>query len=359
MKVVSIVGARPQFIKAAPLSEQLRKRHTEVLVHTGQHYDVEMSDIFFSQLGIPIPHYNLEVGSADHGEQTARMLMGIEKILINEKPDIVITFGDTNSTLAGSLAAVKIHIPAAHVEAGLRSFNRKMPEEINRIVADQVSDILFAPTKTAAKNLKRESVMGQVFQCGDIMYDAILKMMSVASRKSNIIRKLDLGSEDYILITVHRAENTDNLDNLSKITEALSQMSIKVVFPVHPRTHKVLRQSKNLDMLRKNKKVLVIEPVGYLDFLMLEKHAKKIITDSGGVQKEAYFLSKPCITIRSETEWVETVADGWNVITGVDPEKILDAVKNFNPKGEPRKLFGDGDSAKKMVNSLEKWLSNG
>lgn len=354
MKIASIVGARPQFVKAAQLSNKIRKQHQEILIHTGQHYDIEMSEVFFKQLKIPNPDINLNVGSGEHGAQTAKMIKGIEDIFIRENPDLVITYGDTNSTLAGALVASKMHIKTAHVEAGLRSFNKKMPEEINRIVADQVSDVLFAPTKTAVENLKKESTQGKVYHVGDVMYDAILEAIEVAKKRSDIIRRLKLGGYKYALLTVHRAENTDEVSRLSDIIEAFEAVKIKVVFPVHPRTHKVLRQSGLLKNLEKNKDMILTDPLSYLDFLLLEQNASKIVTDSGGVQKEAYFLGVPCITLRNETEWVETVEDGWNIVVGTNKKKIIEAIETFKPKGRQKKVFGDGNAAKYILNVINK-----
>ena len=350
MKIASIVGARPQFIKCSPISKELRKNHHEILIHTGQHYNYEMSKLFFDQLGIPKPDYNLGVGSGSQGEQTGKMLIEIEKVLIKEKPDLVLIYGDTNSTLAGALVAVKLHIKIAHVEAGLRSFNKKMPEEINRIITDHCSDILFSPTKTGVTNLEKEGITKGVYLTGDVMFDALKENLKIAE-KSKILDELDLQAKEYYLTTVHRQENTDNIDNLSKILQALSQINKKVVFPIHPRTKKFIKNNKLEKTLDKN--VILIDPVGYLDFIWLEKNAKKILTDSGGIQKEAYMLKVPCITLRENTEWVETVDDNWNVIVGNDKEKILDAVKNFNPSSEQKGHYGEGDASIKIKEIID------
>ena len=329
VKVVSIVGARPQFIKLAPLSKALREAgFKEVIVHTGQHYDDNMSELFFKELEIPEPDYNLGIGSGSHGEQTGRMLIAIEDILLKENPNLVIIYGDTNSTLAGALASSKLHIPLAHIEAGLRSFNKNMPEEINRIVADHLSSLLFAPTETAVENLRREGIEKGVYLVGDIMFDALMHFSKISDAKSKILEALNLKPKEYYLATIHRAENTDNYERLKNILEALSSLDKPVIFPVHPRTKKKVEEY-NLEFLIE--KIQVIEPVGYLDMIQLEKNAKAILTDSGGVQKEAFWLRVPCITLRDETEWVETVRYGWNRLVGADKEKILDAVKNISP----------------------------
>jgi len=350
MKIASIVGARPQFIKCNPVSKELRKDHQEVLIHTGQHYNYEMSKLFFEQLGIPKPDYNLGVGSGSHGEQTGKMLIEIEKILLKEKPDLVLVYGDTNSTLAGALAAVKLHIVIGHVEAGLRSFDKKMPEEINRVLTDHCSDLLFSPTRTGVINLEREGITKGVHLTGDVMYDALLNNLKIAE-KSSILDELNVKNEEFYLTTVHRPENTDNIKNLSKILQVLSRINGKVIFPVHPRTMKFIKNNNLEKMIDEN--VIMIKPVGYLDFIWLEKNAKKILTDSGGIQKEAYMLKVPCITLRENTEWVETVKDGWNVLAGTNEEEILNSVKNFNPGGKQKKCFGNGTGSKQIKKILD------
>jgi len=324
MKVASIVGARPNFIKLAPLSREIRKYFDEIIIHTGQHYDYEMDRIFFEQLRIPEPDYHLGVGSGTHGYQTGEMLKRIEKVLIDEKPDLVIVYGDTNTTLAGALAAVKLNIPLAHVEAGLRCYDKKIPEEINRVLTDHCSDLLFCPTKRAVENLKREGITKGVYLTGDVMVDAIKQNITIAENVSTILNDLNVKPKDYYLVTVHRAENTDNIDKLKNIVDALCEIDNNVVFPCHPRTEKALKKFGLWDKLKRS--VNVIKPVGYLDMLVLEKNAKKIITDSGGVQKEAYIFKVPCITLRERTEWIETVEDGWNMLVGSDKGKILNAL---------------------------------
>ena len=350
MKIVSVIGARPQFIKAAAVSRVLRTSSgiEEILVHTGQHYDENMSDIFFRQLDIPEPEFNLEVGSGSHAYQTGMMLKGIEDVLQKQKPDYTLVYGDTNSTLAGALAATKLHIPVAHVEAGLRSFNRLMPEEINRIVTDRISDILFAPTLTAITNLKNEGLEKNTVFSGDVMYDSVLfyREMIVSGGDKYMTKGLPVS---YLLATIHRAENTDNPENLKNIFIAFSQIGTPIIFPVHPRTARLLKTEISIPA-----NVIVIDPVGYLEMLWLTMHADKVLTDSGGLQKEAYFLGRQCITMRTETEWVETLHDNWNIVTGPDPVKILEAVLSEKPHAPQRQDFGTGKSAAVIAETLMK-----
>lgn len=351
MKIVSIVGARPQFIKCATVSRELRKLAIEVLVHTGQHYDNNMSDVFFRDLDLPQPDYHLGVGSGPHGWQTGEMLGRIEEVLLAEAPDYVLVYGDTNSTMAGALAAAKLHVPVAHVEAGLRSYNREMPEEINRVLTDHISTLLFCPTETAVRNLAQEGITRSVHLVGDVMYDAALKFAELARERSTIMAELNLQPRKYLLATIHRAENADVEANLRNILAGLSRTEERVVFPVHPRTRKHLNQW-NLTKSQTSNQLQFLHPVGYLDMLMLEQHARMILTDSGGVQKEAYFLGVPCITLRQETEWVETVETGWNIIAGTDPVQISSAVHQGRcPRHRPP-LFGDGTAAKQTVARL-------
>ena len=354
MKVVSVVGARPQFIKAAPVGKALRAAgHTEVLVHTGQHYDDEMSAVFFRELEIPEPDYNLGVGSGPHGWQTGQMLMRIEEVLMAEKPDWVLVYGDTNSTLAGALAAVKLHIPLAHVEAGLRSFNREMPEEHNRVLTDHCSDLLFCPTQTAVDNLAREGITQGVHLVGDTMYDAVLQFSEIARQRSTILQDLGLKPRGYLLATIHRPYNTDVPENLRNILTAFLETGEPIVFPVHPRTRREIDQLNGVANPDFNCNVKMIEPVGYLDMLVLEQSARAILTDSGGVQKEAYFFSVPCVTLRPDTEWVETVDAGWNVVVGASREAIVKAVSNCGlGQRTPSQIFGDGRAAKRVVHLL-------
>ena len=350
MKIITVVGARPQFIKAAPVSRELRKYFDEKLVHTGQHYDDNMSKIFFEELGIPLPDYNLKIGSGSHGKMTGEMLAKLEEIYINEKPDCVLVYGDTNSTLAGALAASKLLIPVIHVEAGLRSYNKAMPEEQNRILTDNISKLLLVPTVDAEKNLKNEGITEGVYNIGDVMYDAVLMFKERSKSKEYLLKNLNLLPNEYILTTIHRAENTNDINRLKNIIEALNESKETIVLPLHPRTKKFVSDYG----LTFNENIKIIEPIGYLEMLMLESNAKKIVTDSGGVQKEAYFMGKPCITMRDETEWVETVEVGWNVIVGTDKYAIIDAINNFNPKGEQKLIFGDGKASEKIVELLKK-----
>jgi len=338
MKIVSIVGARPQFVKCAPLSRELRKHHEEVLIHTGQHYDPEMSEIFFRELQIPEPDFHLEVGSGPHGKQTGLILTRVEEVLEKEQPGMVLVYGDTNSTLAGALAAAKMHIPVGHVEAGLRSFDRSMPEEINRVLTDHISDLLFCPTETAVRNLAHEGIAKGVHLVGDVMVDALHFNRGIAREKSRILERLELEEKSYFVVTVHRPANTDKRENMESIIEALGDAGKPVIFPLHPRTRKYLQSYGMLDQLPAN--ILITEPLGYLDMLRLMDGAEKILTDSGGIQKEAYLLGVPCITIRENTEWVETVEGGWNVLVGADRGNILGAVREFEPAGTQREVFG-------------------
>jgi UDP-GlcNAc3NAcA epimerase len=353
MKVASVVGARPQFIKAAPVSREIRQHHEEVLIHTGQHYDENMSDVFFQVLEIPRPDYNLKVGSASHARQTADMVRGLETVLEKERPEFVLVYGDTNSTLAGALVAAKMNVPLGHVEAGLRSFNRAMPEEVNRVVADHLSNLLFAPTETAVGNLSREGITRGVHLVGDVMYDIALQSAQ-AARSRDIVAKLGLKAAEYLLVTLHRPQNVDDRETLASIVEALVHAGRPVVFPVHPRTRKNLAAFGLWDRLRT--KVQAIDPVDYLDFIALLISAAKVVTDSGGVQKEAYFFGIPCVTLRHETEWIETLEDGWNALVGTETEDILDAIERFNPKGTKSKSFGDGHAAERIAKVLDKYV---
>ncbi len=351
MKIASVVGARPNFVKLAPVSRELRKRFDEVIIHTGQHYNYEMDRVFFDDMGIPSPGYHLGVGSGNHGYQTGEMLRRIEEILLEERPDAVLVFGDTNSTLAGALAAAKLHIKVAHVEAGLRSYNRRMPEEINRVLVDHCSDLLLCPTRTAVENLLKEGITQGVCLTGDVMVDAQRDCALIAENRSHILEEMDLEPKEYYLTTIHRAENTDNPERLKSIIEALEEIG-DVVFPCHPRAEKYLKQLGLWEGLVARAKVTIIKPVGYLDMIMLEKNARKILTDSGGVQKEAYLLGVPCITLRDETEWVETVEDGWNVLAGADRDKIVDLARNFEPKGGQTDVFGAGDASTRTAECI-------
>ncbi len=349
MRIITVLGARPQFIKAAPLCRALSEAGVEeVLVHTGQHYDANMSEIFFKEMDIPTPKFHLGVGSGGHGKQTGEMLVKIEEILIKEKPNIVLVYGDTNSTLAGALAACKLQIPVAHVEAGLRSFNRAMPEEHNRVLTDHCSDFLFCPTQTAMDHLKNEGIRN-AHLVGDTMFDAVLSHQEKISH-SEIIQKFGLISKDFYLATIHRPYNTDDPKSLRMVVESLGGLGKKVVLPLHPRTKAKLSEFQ----IEIPSSLLLVEPQGYFEMLALQKQAKVVLTDSGGVQKEAFFLKTPCVTMRTETEWVETVQAGWNLVVGINPLEVRKGVSAFEkltPSTQPQ-VFGDGCAAKKIAQIL-------
>jgi UDP-N-acetylglucosamine 2-epimerase len=348
LKILTVLGARPQFVKAAVVSRPLRAVHREILLHTGQHYDDGMSQRFFSELDIPKPDYQLGVGSGSHASQTARMLIGIEDAIEREHPDRMLVYGDTNSTLAGALAAAKLHVPIAHVEAGLRSFNALMPEEINRIVTDRLSDLLFCPCESAARNLEREGITRGVHVVGDVMAEA-LRHFGTRARQT-FVERIGLPSGKYLLATVHRAENTDDPERLRAIVRAFEALEETVVVPAHPR----LQDALNRHSIIPGGGVRLIDPVGYLDMVALEQHARAILTDSGGVQKEAYWLGVPCVTLRDETEWVETVEAGWNVLAGADADRIVDAVRRINPPQTRPSLYGEGRAVSAIVDLLSK-----
>ncbi len=364
IKIITVVGARPQFIKAAAVSRAIGAfnearddlRVEERIVHTGQHYDENMSKVFFDELQMPRPAVNLEVGSGTHGDQTGAMLVRLEEVLLEERPDWVVIHGDTNSTLAGSLAAVKLHIPVAHVEAGLRSFNRRMPEEINRVVADRVSAVLFCPTDTAVENLAREGITEGVHKIGDVMYDSVLFHTRLAEQASDVMTRLALESRSFYLATVHRPENTDDPARLTGILGAFQRIETPIILPLHPRTRKTL----GAGLGKIGGRVRVVEPVPYLDMIMLERNSRLILTDSGGVQKEAYWFGVPCVTLRDETEWVELVQAGCNRVVGAECKAILSAVAAVEangaslPAGRPKDLYGDGNSAKRIPAILAK-----
>jgi len=346
MKIVSVVGARPEFIQAAPVSFALRREHREVLVHTGQHYDDAMSRIFFEDLDLPAPDYHLGVGSGPHGRQTGEMLARLEEVLRAERPDLVIVRGDTNSTLAGALAAAKLHIPLVHIEAGERSFNKFMPEEINRLVADRLADLHFCITRRAVQHLAREGITEGVHFVGDVMLDAARRYLPRAlERAPALLERLGVEPGRYLLATVHRAGNTDDPHRLAGILAGFRAIPEPIVFPVHPRTRQALIRYG----LEGAPHIRMIEPVGYLDMLALEAHARMILTDSGGVQREAYFLGIPCLTLREETELVETVEVGWNRLVGTDPRRIVEGWQTFRPCGPRPPLFGDGHAAEHIA----------
>lgn len=359
MKIITVIGARPQFIKAAIVSHAIKRLNNssfnEVIVHTGQHFDKNMSQVFFDQLEIPKPNYNLNVSGGLHGKMTAEMLIGIEEVIVNEKPNWVLVYGDTNSTLAGAIAAAKLHVPIIHIESGLRSFNMKMPEEINRILVDRISDVHFCTSDAAVQNLKAEGIKSKIYNVGDVMYDALLFYSSkMDSKKDEIFYDNFLGGrKPYILVTCHRAENTDNQDRLKNILTALQKLAkeVAVVFPIHPRTKKLIKEYGFNHYLEN---VITTDPLPYIEMLWLEKNAKVIITDSGGMQKEAYFLKIPCITIREETEWLETIESGANIIVGVSIEKIIKHALNpvVNLSSFESKIYGSGDAGIKIVNKI-------
>lgn len=367
MKIVTIIGARPQIIKAAALSRAIREEFQhdieEVIVHTGQHYDENMSQVFFDELGIPEPDVNLGVGSGSHGVQTARMIEGIEKVLIEEQPDALVIYGDTNSTLAGTVAASKIHVPIVHIESGLRSYKKQMPEEINRILTDHASTLLFTPTKAGLTNLEKEGFRVSeppyhidnpgVFHCGDIMYDNSLHYASVSDERSNILNELELSPGNFVLGTIHRPSNTDDPENLASIFMALGRISLEkqVILPLHPRTTNKIK-GEGYEAVRKvldeYPNIRIVPPASFLDIIALEKHCYLTLTDSGGVQKESFFFQRPCIILRDETEWIELVEQGAALLAGSSEERILSAWEHFNDKGgipETSQIFGDGKAA--------------
>ena len=368
-KIITVIGARPQIIKAAAISRAIKNNFSdkilEVIVHTGQHYDENMSQLFFEELEIPFPNYNLNVGSGSHGEQTAKMLEGLENIYLQEKPDAVIVYGDTNSTIAGALAASKIHIPVIHIEAGLRSFNKAMPEEINRIACDHMSTLLFTPSETGHRNLLNEGIKNdqkeaasidnpKIFLCGDIMYDNSLYFSVMSEQKSEILKELEITTDEFILCTIHRDTNTDDTANLNAIFRALLRIqktsNLKIVLPLHPRTKEKLNSHLDenlLTELNQNKNFKIIPPTGFLDIISLEKNARLIITDSGGLQKEAFFFQKPCIILREQTEWIEIVENGNALIAGANELKIISSVETLIKKTDYTypNLYGDGNAA--------------
>ncbi len=359
LQILSVVGARPQFIKAAPVSLAISKsEHSEYMVHTGQHYDFEMSGIFFEELNLPPPKVNLNIGSGSHGTQTGKMLMALESVIVEQKPDVVVVYGDTNSTIAAALATVKLGIPLAHVEAGLRSFNREMPEEHNRVLTDHASDILLCPTPTAIANLEREGMTDGVYRVGDTMKDTVRIFGDIARETSTVLETHGVLPKEYILATVHRPYNTDDDANLTSILRALEAAPLPVIFPAHPRAAKniqALRDTIQLD----TSQIRIIAPLGYMDMLKLLQNATVLLTDSGGMQKEAFFCRVRCITLRPETEWVETLEDGWNTLTGADFGKIQAALaQGFDDQQPQVNFFGDGRAAQQILQVLEQHLAS-
>lgn len=368
IKIATVIGARPQFIKAASLSRYIKGisdstnnnliNIQEIIIHTGQHYDYNMNDTFFNELDLPKPDYNLGIGSDTHARQTGKMMIELENIFLSKKPDYVLIYGDTNSTIAGSLTAVKMDIPVAHVEAGLRSYDRKMPEEVNRVVSDTISTLLFCPTDVAVNNLKKEGISKNVHNVGDIMLETYQYYKDKAGSSSRILKILELKPKEYFLCTIHRASNTDIKKNLKNILIGLTESKKQIILPIHPRTKKVIEQNQDIKNLI-GENIKIIEPIGYFDMIMLEKNAKKIITDSGGVQKEAYFNKVPCITLRGNTEWVETIYNGVNILTGIVPENITEAINNFLPdeKKFTTNLFGDGQTSAKIIKIISEFAN--
>jgi UDP-N-acetylglucosamine 2-epimerase len=357
MKIASVVGARPNFIKLIPIHKAISKTFDHTIIHTGQHYDYELSEIFFKEFNLPKPNFDLDVGSGTACFQISEMIKKLEQVFLSSNFDLVIVYGDTNSTFAGALAANRCGIKVIHVEAGLRSFDRRMPEENNRILTDNISEYLLAPTKTAVKNLNRENVSGQIIYTGDISVEIVKEAVKVSSR-SKILDDLQLEPKSYVLCTMHRAENTSSDDSLLSVIHAFEILSeISIVFPIHPRTENILKEKKLYERLKKCSNVKLIKPVGYIDFVKLMQNARKIVTDSGGIQKEAYLLSVPCITIRDNTEWVETVEAGWNILTGVHTKKIVKAVRDWMPSRTLKPIFGNGQTSnviKKLISSMNK-----
>ena len=355
MKVLSIIGARPQFIKLAPLDKGLRLNNEHIIVHTGQHYDLNMSDVFFEDLKISSPDYNLEVGSASSSKQTASIIKSIESVFLNEKPDLTIVYGDTNSTVAGALVSVQNHIPVAHVEAGPRNNKIDIPEMLNRIITDRISSLLLCATENNVDTLKNEGMGDRAFFVGDLMYDVFLKMKEKIADRKNILSKLGLEEKNYALVTCHRAENTDSPERLKIIIEALIESEKKIVFSLHPRTKKMIENFNLNSLISNNENIMLLNPLGYKDFLILSMYSEKIITDSGGLQREAYFLEKPCICLYDHAYWPEIEEDGWQVVTGINKHNIVNSINNFNPNTKPSQIFGDGNSSEKIIKAINEF----
>jgi len=355
MRITSVIGNRPQFIKAAAVSRRLRERHDETLVHTGQHYDDEMSQVFFEELGVPAPDVEMGIGSGTNAAQTARMLSGLEPVLADSRPDLVLVYGDTNSTLAGALAAAQSQLPLAHVEAGMRSFDRAMPEETNRVLTDHVSSLLFCSTQTAVRNLENESAIGEKHLVGDVMADVSLAFAPIAADRSTALADAGVTAGEYLLVTAHRAGNVDIPERLERLVGLLERLDGDVVFPLHPRTAKRLEETGL--RARVETATTVTAPLGYLDFLELARNARAVLTDSGGVQKEAYLLGTPCITLRDTTEWVETVEAGWNVLVDLDADAALSALERPVPTGERPDLYGGGHAGERIRDVLDSYTA--
>lgn len=355
MRILSVVGARPEFIQAMPVSHAISKHHQEILVHTGQHYDYKMSQKFFDELDIPVPDYNLGVGSASQSRQTAEIMIQLEEVMLQEKPDFVVMRGDTNSSLAAALVAAKVGIPFAHIESGERSFNREMPEELNRLVADRLANLHFCVSQAAVTNLLAEGIQDTVHFVGDVMLDALLHSLPIARKRSTILDQLGVEPRKYALVTIHRPANTDNPKRLKQIIKALNSTSETIIMPIHPRTKLALSSIK----VNLNDNIQVIEPMGYFDMLVLEENARIIATDSGGVQREAYYLEIPCLTLRDESEWVDTIATGWNILVGADQKKILKNWFDFKPPAEHPKIYGKGNASQLIVDIINESMGNG
>lgn len=358
IKITSVVGARPNIIKMAPIHKKLSELFDHEIIHTGQHYDYKMSEIFFKEFALPSPNYNLDVGSGTANYQIGEMILRLEKVFLNSLPEIVLVYGDTNSTLAAALSAKKCNLPLAHIEAGLRSFDRRMPEETNRRITDHISDYLFTPTQTAGENLQKENVQGAVLQTGDISVEIVREAAKI---KSTILSDHNMADSNYLLFTVHREENTNSLENLTSIVNAVKVLDrvFTIIFPIHPRTKKILKETGLSEMLENCQNLKLIPPVGYVDFINLMKSAKKVVTDSGGVQKEAYLLRTPCVTLRYNTEWVETVTQDWNHLAGTDTETIVRTIADWNPSADSQKpIFGAGNTSDEITRKINELVVN-
>jgi UDP-N-acetylglucosamine 2-epimerase (non-hydrolysing)/UDP-GlcNAc3NAcA epimerase len=357
MRIVTVIGNRPQFVKAAAVSRLLRERHEELIVNTGQHYDDELSRVFFQELGVPAPAVELGIGDGSATSQTSRMLAALEPVLPDLSPDMVLVYGDTNSTLAGALAAAQRRVPVAHVEAGMRSFDRAMPEELNRVLTDHASDLLLCSTETAVENLRNEGVAGEVRLVGDAMADVTLAFAPVAEERSTALADHGVEPGSYLLVTAHRAGNVDDPGRLQKLVELLEALPLPALFPLHPRTRARLDSAGLMERVERASQVALAPPLGYLDFLTLARNARAVLTDSGGVQKEAFLLGTPCVTLRDTTEWVETVESGWNVLVDLDAEAALRALERPLPAGERPELYGGGRAGERIRDALDAYTA--